>query len=741
MKKILPYLSIVLIVFVFFWQFLFKGLLPIPSDDIVGLYHPFRDLYAKDYPNGIPFKNFLITDPVRQQYPWRELAISVEKKIQLPLWNPYVLSGSPLLGNFQSAVFSPLNILFFIMPFNLAWSLIIFLGPLLSGIFLYLYLDNLKLSKWASVLGAFTFSFSGFFVSWMEWGTITQVALWLPLVLLSVDKIVLDKKGFRWALIYLLSFVFAFFAGHLQTFFYLAVVSLIYFILRWWKHGENRKVLILYVILNTIFLILSAIQSIPALQLIGLSARNIDVGGINAQGWLIPYQHLIQFIAPDYFGNPATLNYWGTWNYGEMVGYVGIIPLIFCFCAIFFRRDKKTLFFGSMLFLSLLLVLPTFLAKLPFTLNVPFLDAAQPTRLIFVVDFALAVLAALGFDYFLKTKKKIRIIYPLILIGVILIGLYIFIPKNHLIVVRSNLIFPAFLYIISSVLFISRIVFQNKKKMTILILVLLLVLTGFDLLRFGWKYNPFTQKAYLFPETKTMSYLKENLGNYRYMTTDSQILPPNFSSIYRLQSVDGYDPLYLQRYGELITAMERNRPDITPPFGFNRIITPHNFESKIANLLGVKYVLSLTELNLPSFKKVFQEGQTIVYENFKVNPRAFFVKSLEFAGSKQEAINLMFANSFDPKTTTVVENADNNLKAIRELTIGKTNIINYSENKVIIQTQNQESGFLVLTDSFYPTWKATIDGKETKIYRTDYNFRGVVIPGGNHKIEFYDTLF
>jgi len=740
MKKILPYFSIVLIVFVFFWQFLLKGLLPIPSDTIVGLYHPFRDLYVKVYPNGIPFKNFLITDPVRQQYPWKELTISLEGKLQLPIWNPYVLSGTPLLGNFQSAAFYPLNILYFMLPFNHAWSLIIFLGPLLAGLFLYLYLDNLKLSKWASFLGALTFSFSGFFVSWMEWGTITQVALWLPLILLAIDKLVLNKKKFKWALIYLFSLVFAFFAGHLQTFFYLGAFSFIYFILRWLKSEKNGKAIVVYLILNALFLLLTSIQSIPAFQFIGLSARNIDVGGINAEGWFIPYQHLIQFIAPDFFGNPATLNYWGTWNYGELVGYVGTIPLIFGLFAMYFRRDKKTLFFGTTLFLSLVFALPTFFAKLPYVLNIPFLSTAQPTRILFIIDFSLAVLAALGFDYLLKTKKKIAIVYPLILISLTLVSLWILIPKEHFAVVRSNLIFPTIIFISSLILLILLSIFQNKKKMMVLICAMLILVTGFDLLRFAWKFNPFTPSAYLFPSTSAISYLQNNLRNYRFITLDSQILPPNFSSVYRLQSIDGYDPLYITRYGELIIAMERDKPDISPPFGFNRIITPHNFGSKIANLLGVKFVLSLSELNSSSLKKVFQEGQTIVYENLKVNPRAFFVRDLEFAGSKQEAINLVFANSFDPKLTAIIEGEDD-LKGIKDFTAGQATISNYSENKVIIQTQNQGSGFLVLTDSFYPTWKVIIDGKEAKIYRTDYNFRGVVVPEGNHKIEFYDTLF
>jgi len=144
-NKTLLLILLILVIFAFFFNsFLIKGKLPIPSDTIIGLYHPFRDLYAKEYPRGIPFKNFLITDPVRQQYPWRELAISLEKKGELPLWNPYNMGGYPLLANFQSAAFYPLNILFFVLPFNISWGLLIFLSPLLSAIFLYFYLKRIN---------------------------------------------------------------------------------------------------------------------------------------------------------------------------------------------------------------------------------------------------------------------------------------------------------------------------------------------------------------------------------------------------------------------------------------------------------------------------------------------------------------------------------------------------------------------------------------------------------------------
>src|SRR3989344_6023086 len=97
-------LMLVGVITVFFYPTILHNKIPLPSDSIVGMYHPFRDNIWDSFTAGVPFKNYLITDSVRQQYVWRELAISQYKIGQLPLWNPYSFSGNVLLANFQSAV-------------------------------------------------------------------------------------------------------------------------------------------------------------------------------------------------------------------------------------------------------------------------------------------------------------------------------------------------------------------------------------------------------------------------------------------------------------------------------------------------------------------------------------------------------------------------------------------------------------------------------------------------------------
>ncbi|HYK07958.1 MAG TPA: YfhO family protein [Candidatus Eisenbacteria bacterium] len=744
MKRFLPFSILIVIVVIFFRQFFFQNLLPIPSDTIVGLYNPFRDSYAKEFPRGIPFKNFLITDPVRQQYPWRFEAVLQERLGQLPLWNPYNFAGTPLMANQQSGAFLPFNLLFFILPFPYAWSLLIVIQPLLAGIFMYLYLKNLKLGLIPSIVGSIAFAFSGFFIAWLEWGTIDMSALWLPLIFLSVDNAFRsERKGVWWGL-YFLSLIFSFLAGHLQTFFYIVLISHAYFILQWFK--SKKKIIHLYwgLSLGAVTLILTSVQLFPLFQLILHSERNMDLS--MAEGWFLPFQHLITFIVPDFFGNPTTLNYWGTWNYAELTGYIGIPALLFALFSLF-RKSNRVYFFAAAVLLALLFVLPTPLAFLPFTLHIPFLSTAQPTRLMVLIDFSLAVLSGIGMDWYIKNGKKIWI--PLVMIASILGLSWIFvlfhekiaitISLENILTAKRNLIFPSSIFAVTSTLLILGVFLQKKRIFFITILVCITSVSAFDSLHFAEKFTPFTKKDYLFPTTKTIAFLQENSGIFRIMTTNSQLLPPNFSLMYHIQSLDGYDPLYIKDYGELIASSERSKPDIHEPFGFNRIITPHNYESRIIDLLGVKYVLSLEAISSPKLKKIFEEGVTKVYENTSVYPRAFFVDDVISENSQQKIINDMFLQSNNLKKVAIISEG---ISHERFSAVGSEVLMrHYGANEVSIQTINASNGFLVLTDAYYPTWHAYIDGKEAKIYLTDLALRGVVVPTGKHSIVFRDELF
>ena len=751
--------SVLLVVIALFYKTFLFGYLPIPSDTIIGLYHPYRDLYATDYPNGIPFKNFLITDPVRQIIPWKMLVMDSWRQFELPLWNPYEMTGKPLLANFQSGALYPLNILLIGKNFIAGWTVFILLQQLLTAVFFYWYARNCNLKPYASAFGALTFVFSGFFIAWLEWGNIIHTALWLPLILLSVDKIfnriknnelrIKDLMLIKWIVVYMVAIVSSFFAGHLQTFFYLFVFSSIYFLARWFQSGKEKSIFALFIILNSLFILLTSIQWIPTLQYILLSARQTDQMYLQTEGWFIPFRHLIQFIAPDFFGNPTTLNYWGTWNYGELVGYVGVIPLVFALLAMIYKKGKKMLFFTVILFISLLFAVESPIAELPYKYGVPFLSTAQPTRLLFITVFSLAILAAYGLDYFMQSIKKDRRAFyklysVLFIYGAVLLVLWVLVmiqvpwlgaeSAGDFIVARKNLLFPTALFALGACVTFFSHVFLNK-RFKYIIPFLLIGIAALDLLRFGNKFLPFTPPEYLFPQTQTTAFLEKQQEPSRILSLNSEILPPNFSTVYKLSSVEGYDPLYTQWYGMYISALERGEGNTDSLVRFNRIISPRRVTAEQLHFLNVEYILSFSESAPDNLEKVFEEGETIVYKNNSAFPRAFFVPNVNSYTTNNKQLAALFMHDL---SRSAIVGPD--VKSSQYAT-GSATIKEYSENRIEIVTENAQKGYLVLSDAYYPTWVASINGSQTPIYRTNYAFRGVVVPAGKQTVIFENRLF
>lgn len=719
MKKLLPILVIIAACVIFFYPTLTKGLLPVPADTLIGMYHPWLDQAATTNPSGVPFKNYLITDPIRQQIPWRKLVIDDLKRGIFPLWNAYNFSGTQLLSNIQAGVWYPLNIIFLFLPFYSAWTVLIIAQPVLAALFLYLYLRNKKMLACIAAFAAISWAFCGFAVAWLTWGTIVQTALWLPLILLAIDKIdesSSQKSKILWALILAVSSAFALFAGHIQVALYIFVLAGIYGLRKfsWW-------------FLAGIFAAaaISSIQWIPMMQFLSHSSRLADTTAWLKEGWFLPWQNLVQFVAPDFFGNPATLNYWGIWNYGEFIGYIGILPLLFSLYALVVRRDRLTIFFGVFTGIVLLFLLPTPLAKLPFQLHIPVLDSLQPTRLMVLVDFCLVILAALGLDaYVKKPDKRIFIVAGTLIF--ILLALWGYAVRAHLEVSKHNLILPSILIAASiGILFIRRWKY--------IMIISVIGLTVFELFRFGWKFTPFTPVDYFFPTTNAVSFLESQQKPFRVMSLDNRIMPPNVNAYYGIESIEGYDPIYDARYEEFVAALNRREPNIAPPFGFNRIITVPTIDSPLLALLNVKYILTLDDIKSPNLELMYREENTRIYFYKKSLPRIYPVESVVRADSRQQVMNMLYDKTFNPTKTAVVEGT---LTVIPQQVSDSDilRITSYTDSTLTATTAFTNGHFVVIANMYDSGWKVTVDGTQVPTYRTDYLFIGVQVPKGNHLI-------
>lgn len=283
------------------------------------------------------------------------------------------------------------------------------------------------------------------------------------------------------------------------------------------------------------------------------------------------------------------------------------------------------------------------------------------------------------------------------------------------------------------------------------------LLTLFDLFYFFHKITPFSKKTYIYPETPVVSFIKKNAGYDRFWGYGSGYMAPNFQTFERIYYPDGYEPLHVKRYGELLSSSKngeiaknilRSDAGIAPGFGAGDM-EKNPYRQKILNLLGVKYILHKTSFDSLSihadtaifpedtYKLIWQEGEWQIYENKKVLPRVFLAESYNIVPEKEQIIAQLFDKGFNPLQTLLLEKAIPNTFTLKKDLKAKVWLTEYSPNKVSVTAQSATDTLLFLSDTYYPGWRVQVDGKPATIYRADYAFRAVPIEKGKHTILFF----
>lgn len=678
MKKYLPFITLLIVSIFFFYQSFFLFKVPFPGDLLVSEYSPWKySSYLGYNPGSYPNKAQYF-DVIRQLYPWKILAMDLWKSGTIPLWNPYNFSGSPLLANNQSGVFYPLNVLFLINENGASWSMYIFMQPFLASLFMYAYIRSLKRSTFAALISAISFGFSLFMSTFLEYGNIGHTILWLPLILFCFEK--LKEKKILFAPVLTLAICFAFFAGHLQIAASIVLFSIVYLLI---TNLKNKRVLITGFSFIFLGILLSSIQLIPTLELLLNSARDAHSRHMINDLFLLQPQQLLLLFAPDSYGNPATRNYLLTDTYPGNAIYIGILPLLFATGAIFRKKREKFVNIFSIFVIGLLILF----IKNPissFVFNQSIFSASSPSNFFYLLGFCLSVLCAYGVD-----TKQDKLKKYLIQIGIVVFLPILFFLMHYLFHIPINtkqfVVSIVVIGISCGALLLLKIV-KNKY-----IWILPLFVLTLELFYFFNKFNPFVPKSFMYPTTDIITYLQKNAGNNRFIGYKAAAVESNFATQFRAYSPDGYDPLYPKIYNTYTHS--KSRSDVVIDLANKQTL----------NELGVKYVLDRVENGAD--QKVFDPNQfSISYTNN--NWRVFKNK-----------------NSY-PRAYVIDKNQ-----------IINTNIISYTPNRVII-AKNEGEGTLVLSDTYYPGWKATIDGVEEKVLRVNNIFRAVEVPKGKHIVVF-----
>jgi hypothetical protein len=197
----------------------------------------------------------------------------------------------------------------------------------------------------------------------------------------------------------------------------------------------------------------------------------------------------------------------------------------------------------------------------------------------------------------------------------------------------------------------------------------------------------------------------------------------NWYAYFRLESVGGYQGAKMRLYQDLIELFGNGNTE-TPTFFTNAVMM---------DLLNLKYIIVDKPMALEGFKTAF-EGSRVVLERENPTPRAWFVRSVEKA-SVPDILKHIKNQDFNPREKAFVEadvptvDAPDSLSSVAITSAG----IHHLE----LSVKASGTHFLFVSEIFYDKgWKCLIDGEATTVYKTNYAFRGVVVPKGTHEVKF-----
>jgi hypothetical protein len=690
-------------------------------------------------------KGLLITDDIfasdlmNENFPYRFSLGDALKSGHLPLWMREIYGGFPLLARADAGICYPFNLLLFglFSPY-VALNLTILLTLITAGVGMYLYARELGSNHLASIVAGIAFGFSGYLVSHLKHPSLANAACWLPLALMLLERAA-RRNHYRLLLWFGVVFGLQQLSGNAQTAYYSGVLYLFYFPLRFFNSQRDvrdgsRKPSLSSSVLNlfknrltwsfagvlVLGSLLAAIQLIPTYEMVSLSQRSGGVTFQYASSYAYDPKDFWSFFYPYVNGDIGNLTYSGKGVFWEDYGYVGAVTLFLAvFAALRWWRNWHVRFFSVVAVISYLLVLGPATPVYRFVFDyVPGMSYFRfPTRLLFITDGSLAVLAALGLTRFAQQFLGRA-------------------PSSD-----------------------APSLWRRRGSLAVQVILLLLVVA--DLLHFQLRQNPIVDPSRWMAPPKTVRILQQDPSLFRIFSVGGnqshrrafaqargwegdlqpfldqrEFLQPSSNVLYGISSPNGYanlTPNYLvdiwgdQNRAGIITQTASTQGDSFQP-------TPVFW--KLMRMYNVKYLTSFWPFTVaPNLRPLGIYSGAYLYQNDDFLPRAYLVADVLPVADDNIALRVLASDAFAPERSVMLDAVPPNYRP-GDGAAGSVEVVRYTTNEAEMKVQASRDAILVFSDSYYPGWIAEIDGSPTAIYRANVTQRAVVVPAGEHQVRF-----
>jgi hypothetical protein len=669
----------------------------------------------------------------------------------LPLWNPYQLCGIPWIATLQAGVFYPPHALYVLLPLHVAFMASNVLHLVLMAVATAIFVRRLGLGAAAALVAAVVFTLRGVVPTLQFSPNHLEAIAWLPVGAIACVELV-ERPGRRAMALLAGATGMSLLAGYPQPTVYAVYTWATLWAALVLDARPDRRMLVRaglgFAVAVGLGALVAAVQLLPAVELTRLATR--APRELEERAMFPISAAFTPALIPLRFGAiVGTPSSWG-------VAVLALVP-----AALFATRRRVVAWWAVAFAIATALaalgdLTPAFAAYK----RLPGLGwFRNPSRLLTVTELGVALAAAFGLDAIVgpSTARRRRIAAVVAVLGaagLVRLANDGWAPADAF----STVVARAGAVAVAAALAVMA---RPAARRAGLVALTGLALVEMSTMPWGKLRLPYAASdvARLREHETTLRAIAGTAGHDRVWRHGAALLPENglkLPTLYGLRAINDYEPLNLARQADVLTylsegAITRDRPPwlfagevttLTPPPG----IAPPATRRRLIDLMATRFfvVPAGSRAGDPALSAFIERGGFVMAtdgERFKVFanpsavPRAFVTYRTRRAPPAAELLPALSRRDFDPLLESFVEGDP--LPAAPAAPRGHpATFVRDDEAEVELEATLERPGLVVLADSFYPGWHATVDGRPAPILATNHLFRGVPVDAGTHRVRF-----